>query len=359
MNPSRRRLRALATLLPTVLLAASLAQPAAVLAQAASAPAALQAGLRMLTVPASASGAPAVPVALFYPTQAPARSIAMGPFSVQVAVQAPPEATAKGLILLSHGTGGSELGHASLAQALARAGYLVAALRHPGDDWQDRSLLKKNPARYFDERPRQASRVIDALLADPAWGPRIRSDARGPRIGALGHSAGGYTVLALAGGLPELPRITAHCVAHRSEDPIFCGVGDDMPDMPPRSAAPAAPGAALRDPRVRAVVALAPVGVVFSAASLATIPVPTAVYIAALDRYLVPRFHGDWITSNLPAASRRPVANAWHFAFMDRPSMAIPSEDGDLRADPPGFDRAAFLQQLGQALPLFFDQAWD
>ena len=369
--PLALRSTRLAALLPSLLLAASLAQPVAALAQAAPAAVAgptWQAGLRTITVPASASGAPAIPVALFYPTLAPARSIAMGPFSVQVAMQAAPEATVKGLILLSHGTGGSELGHASLAQALARAGYLVAALRHPGDDWQDRSLLRTSPTRYFDERPRQASRVIDAVLADPAWGPRIRSDARGPRIGALGHSAGGYTVLALAGGLPEQPRIAAHCAAHRSEDPIFCSLGDGLP---PASAAPAAPGTAagattpaapttvLRDPRVRAVVALSPMGVVFNAASLAAIRVPTAVYTAALDRYLVPRFHGDWINGNLPAASRQPVANAWHFAFMDTPSMAIPSEDGDLRADPPGFDRAAFLQQLGQALPLFFDQAWD
>lgn len=58
--------------------------------------------------------------------------------------------------------------HSTLAQALARNGYLVAALRHPGDNYQDRSLLEKGPERYFDERPRQASRVIDAILADPA-----------------------------------------------------------------------------------------------------------------------------------------------------------------------------------------------
>jgi predicted dienelactone hydrolase len=36
------------------------------------------------------------------------------------------------LIVLSHG--GTELGHSSLAEALAQGGYLVAALRHPGDN---------------------------------------------------------------------------------------------------------------------------------------------------------------------------------------------------------------------------------
>ena len=123
----------------------------------------------------------------------------MGPFALDVAIGAKPVDKVKALILLSHGIGGSELGHSVLAQALARNGYLVAALRHPGDNWQDRSLIEKSPERYFDERPRQASRVIDAILADPAWKDRIASDSRGPRVGALGHSAGGYTVLALGG----------------------------------------------------------------------------------------------------------------------------------------------------------------
>jgi predicted dienelactone hydrolase len=46
----------------------------------------------------------------------------------------------QGLILLSHGTGGTGWATAA-AEALARHGYLVAAL-HPGDNWRDRSLLR-------------------------------------------------------------------------------------------------------------------------------------------------------------------------------------------------------------------------
>jgi predicted dienelactone hydrolase len=292
---------------------------------------------------------PSTTVALYYPTQVASRRIPMGPFTPNVAPQAPPEAAVKGLIILSHGTGGSELGHTSIAEALARHGYLVAALRHPGDNWQDRSLLRGRIDLYLAERPRQASRVIDALLADPAWRDRIARDSRGPRIGAVGHSAGGYTVLALAGGEPDLGRLTRHCQAERAGDPILCGL---VPATV--SAAPIGPVA---DVRVRAVAALSPLGVVFTAESLGRIRVPVAIYTAALDRFLVPRFHGDWVAATLPGATHRQVANAWHFAFMDPPLIAIPSEDGDLRADPPGFDRAAFLQQLARELPAFFDEA--
>jgi hypothetical protein len=60
----------------------------------------------------------------------------------------------------------------------------------------------------------------------------------------------------------------------------------------------------------------------------------------------------------MPRAELHRVPNSWHFAFMDTPSTAIPTLDGDIRADPPGFDRAAFLTQLGGELVVFFDQAF-
>ncbi len=317
---------------------------------------AFQAGWRQLSIPGPSSDAPTTSVALYYPTQAAARVIPMGPFAPNVAIQAAPETTVKGLIVLSHGTGGSELGHSRLAEGLAEAGYLVAALRHPRDNWQDQSLLTDSPATYFSERPRQVSRVIDALLSDPQWKDRIARDAQGPKIGAVGHSAGGYTVMALAGGQPDVLRIAKHCDTHQAEDPIFCRTGRSGP-APPQPAATAASDAPLTDPRVRAVVALAPVGVVFSASSLAGIRLPVAVYGAEQDRWLVPRFHAEWIARNLPGVAMHRVPNAWHFAFMDPPSMPIPSADGDIRADPPGFDRAAFLKQLSHELPAFFDKA--
>jgi predicted dienelactone hydrolase len=342
----------------------------------------MQAGWRQITVPGGAREPQATVVALYYPTSATARAVPMGPFTVTAAIGSAPAATVKGLIVLSHGTGGAELGHSSLAQALAQSGYLVAALRHPGDNWQDTSLRDGPGAgRYLERRPQQVSQLIDALLQDPLWKDRIASDSRGPRVGAVGHSAGGYTVLALAGGEPDMNRMFAHCDAQRQADPIFCGVGKlQLPAPAPAatataaatSTAAAAPArtanatfeqtkAVLTDPRVRAVVALAPLGVPFIGASLARITVPTLIYEAEQDRYLVPRFHSGWIVQNLPATpqtQRLSVPSAWHFVFMDTPSMPLPSPDGDIGADPSGFKRAAFLEQLGRALPAFFDQAW-
>ena len=313
---------------------------------------AFEAGWMQIQTAGATPDAPTTTVALYYPTMTAPRTIAMGPFALNVAIGAKPVDKVKALILLSHGIGGSELGHSALAQALARNGYLVAALRHPGDNWQDRSLIEKSPERYFDERPRQASRVIDAILADPAWKDRIATDSRGPRVGALGHSAGGYTVLALAGARPDLSRIRQHCLAEASEDPILCGVGRSGGAMPPLPAATPS----LKDDRVRAIVALAPAGVMLTAESLATVRSATMIYEAELDRFLVPKFHAEWVASNLPAPNLQRVPNAWHFAFMDTPSMSLPSPDGDVAANPPGFDRDAFLKQLAVEIVAFFDK---
>ena len=313
---------------------------------------AYEAGWVQFQAAAATPDGPPTLVALYYPTLAAPRAIAMGPFALDVAIGGKPVDKLKALILLSHGIGGSELGHSVLAQALARNGYLVAALRHPGDNWQDRSLIEQTPERYFDERPQQASRVIDAVLADPAWRDRIAADSQGPRVGALGHSAGGYTVLALAGARPDLSRIRTHCLAEAAADPIFCGLGRSVLALPMSPAA--APSR--QDARVRAIVAMAPAGVLLTAESLATVRPATLIYEAALDRFLVPRFHAEWVASHLPAANLQRVPNAWHFAFMDTPSMPIPSADGDVAADPPGFDRAAFLKQLGADITAFFDK---
>ncbi|GAB3758933.1 hypothetical protein GCM10028796_05350 [Ramlibacter monticola] len=228
---------------------------------------------------------PPTTVALFYPTAVAARTVSMGPWQPVVAPGgAVAEGQFRGLILVSHGTGGSEFNHHNLATRLARDGYLVAAVRHQGDNYQDRSLVTSG--RYFAERPRQLSRVLDALLASTEWGARIPAG----RIGAVGHSAGGYSVLALAGGQAEPARAAQHCRAVQ-DDPGFCSLakgpaGAESPgvqDASPARVTSPEQRVSVSDGRIRAVVVLAPMAVVFTAESLAAIKVPVRVMMAERD----------------------------------------------------------------------------
>lgn len=317
------------------------------------------AGLRTLVVP----GVEPVTVALFYPTPVVARTQPMGPWRPVVTPGAPVAAVPlKGLILISHGTGGHELGHHNLATRLAADGYLVAALRHPGDNWEDRSMITSG--RYFSERPRQVSRVLDSLLASPEWGPRIPAG----RIGAVGHSAGGYTVLALAGAQAEPARAAEHC-RNVSDDPGFCSLGK-LPSRPQSGqAAPAAAASAqvspaaqdgplvsVSDPRIRAVVAMAPMAVVFTQGSLKAISVPVRLMVAERDAVLSGKYHGAYVAANLLAAQSSTVPGAGHFAFMAQSVWPLPSEAGDAAANPEGFDRVAYHATLENEVAEFLDR---
>lgn len=298
-------------------------------------------------------------VALFYPTATPARVIPMGPWQPVVAPGSPAsDAPLKGLILLSHGTGGTELNHHNIASRLARDGYLVAAVRHPGDNWQDRSLVTSG--HYFSERPHQLTRVLDALLASPEWGARIPAD----RIGAVGHSAGGYSVLALAGAQAEPKRAAQHCLTVQ-DDPGFCSLAKGPVESPSAARAVPTGGPVARaemvsvpDRRIRAVVVMAPMAVVFTPASLAAIDVPVRVIVAEHDAVLNGKYHGGYVIANLPKAQANTVAGAGHFAFMAQSSMPLPSAAGDAASNPPGFDRAAFLPDLESQVSGFFAQQW-
>lgn len=321
---------------------------------------AAEAGFRQLTVAANGTEGKPGHAALYYPTADTARVIPMGPFPQNVAINGEPAQQFKGLIVISHGTVSTQIGFATLAQALARSGYLVASVEHVGDTWQDQSL-RATPARYFAERPRQVSRVIDAVLADPHWRTRIANGADGqPLVGAMGHSAGGYTVLALAGGRPVLSQLRKHCELEAAQDPVICDLSHSLGSgtAPANAAADGQEEPVQADPRVRAVVAMAPLGVLFSASSLATITVPVAVHTGEKDTFLVPRFHARWVAQNLRGtnASLQTVANAGHYAYMNTPSMDLPSPDGSVARDPQGFDRAAFLDRFAQESVVFFDK---
>lgn len=321
---------------------------------------ATEAGFRQMTVTANKADTKPAHFALYYPTPDAARVIPMGPFPQNVAINGAPTPTVKGLIVISHGTASTETGFATLAQSLARNGYLVASVEHVGDTWQDQSM-RATPGRYFAERPRQASRVIDTLLADPQWNTRIANgvDAR-PLIGALGHSAGGYTVLALAGGKPVLSSLRTHCELDAALDPVLCKLSSSVGSASGQAdtAKDGQEEPVQADTRVRAVMALAPMGVAFSASSLASISVPVAIYAGEKDTFLVPRFHAQWVMQNMRGANAtlQIVPNAGHYAFMNTPTMYLPSPDGNVAGDPQGFDRAAFLDSLAHEAAAFFDK---
>jgi predicted dienelactone hydrolase len=197
-----------ARIAPALLMAGALC--AALPAARAAEPAPFNAGMRMGAIPYRQVS---MPIALTYPTRSEAALRDFGPYRMTIAMgasAAPAPAAGWPLVFVSHGTGGSLLGHADLVAALARAGYVVVMLEHPGDNYRDRSLVAD--ARYFSERPAQLRALLQAFLdRDGAAGAAaggllgdLRIDAS--RVALIGHSAGGYTVPVVAGASGNVQR---------------------------------------------------------------------------------------------------------------------------------------------------------
>jgi hypothetical protein len=94
------------------------------------------------------------------------------------------------LVLFSPGQGSAPSGYAFLAAHLASHGILVAGITHHGD-LSDPDIT--------DNRPLDLKVVLDQLLAlNGEPGSIFQNAIDASRIGALGHSLGAYTVMALA-----------------------------------------------------------------------------------------------------------------------------------------------------------------
>ena len=283
--------------------------------------------------------------ALWYPADAAPGRTTVGPFTMNASRRAPVGSGRYGLVLLSHGSGGGRLNHRDTAIRLAEGGYIVAAPEHAGDSWRDRR--HSGTAANWLRRPRQLSAVLDRLLGDAVFGPHIDP----ARIGAVGHSAGGYSVLALIGGRADMAVLARHCTQRYEQDPGFCGYG--RPDGHPTGPMPD-----LSDPRVGAVAAVAPVGALFGEGAFAGVQVPAQIHLLAGDLVLREPWHAENIAALMGEYAQLVAhSNAHHFAFITPFPPAMADEVGAAGRDPAGFDRRAFLAEIDEQILRFFDDA--
>ena len=272
-------------------------------------------GCRTLGI-ADAALALTFPLLVFYPTGTPSRPEPIGPYTLDVALDAPIESGPFPVVLISHGTGGSPLTHRLLAHFLAAHGFVVGLPRHHANHRDDNAW--HNTPDNMVARPRHVSLAIDALRAE--FGAALRPDW----VAVVGHSLGGYTALALAGGQPgSLP--------HEHAD----GTPQPLP--------------VITDARVRALVLLAPATVWYRpVAALRNVRVPILLLMGEKDEW-TPDFHAQIVLNGVADRDQvtyRSIENAGHYSFLspfppERTSPSFPPSQ-----DPPGFDRVRFQAEL-------------
>ncbi len=267
------------------------------------------------------------------------------------------------LVLLSHGTGGCAPALLWLGHALAAHGYIVAAINHHGNTCGEAKLDARGFFLWW-ERAQDLSAVLDQLLADPTFGPHMDKQ----RIGAAGFSLGGYTVITVAGGRIDRARYLRFCDS--PERDFTCGPQPEFPQAPQlfqglEQSDPAVKRALLhsgdsyRDPRIRAVFAMAPVfGSGFASKDLADIRIPVEIVVGAGDTTAPPATNAQRYASLIRGARLRVISGAvGHYDFVPVCTEAGKKMVQRICDDAPGVDRRAVQREVSATAIEFFAHA--
>jgi len=302
------------------------------------------------------------PITVFHPSSSAAAPVQRGPFTLDLAWQGTPRPGNRRLIVFSHGSGGSPWPLADLARAFVEAGYTVALPEHRGDNYRDQKLQGPDT---WALRPGEVSAAIDALHADPRFGPLLQLD----QVGVYGTSAGGLTALTLAGAQWSPARFQRHCRAHLREDfPACVGLivtlrGTLFDDVKILVA-----GWVYRwlfrdetlqghaDPRIRAVIASVPMAAPIDPASLAHPRAAIGLVSAGQDQWLQPRFHVEAVRAACPACETvADLPQAGHGSLFSPWPQPLAASLSPMLVDPPGFDRSS-LPAVYARMVAFFQQ---
>ncbi len=194
------------------------------------------------------------------------------------------------LVVISHGIASDRTTFAYLARHLASHGLAVAVLEHPDTSSEAfrRFLggLQGSPnASDIVDRPLDITYLLNTLQersqADPAWRNQINLQA----VGVIGQSFGGYTALAVAGAPIDSRQLDRDLRDRCNTQTLDFNLSMLLQC---RGTELSVQTYDLRDDRVKAVIAINPVGsVLFGKQGLERIRIPTMI-IAGTDDYFAP-----------------------------------------------------------------------
>lgn len=274
----------------------------------------------------------------------------------RVAERAPPAAgRLRPVIVLSHGAFGSSRNYSWIGEYLAGNGFIVAGVSH----------FKESPV-YGPEtidpasalqpwlRPQDCTFALDYLFSQSEF----QKIADPLRIGALGHSSGGATVIALGGAVFDPRAMQQYCGSDTTERDRGC--------LYARGAEPGLPGepggqASCYDKRIRVIVALDPaLGPGHDAASLSSVSVPVHIIGAVHNDFLPFEHHAGRYASLIPGASLTRLDHGeGHFIFLDVCHTGIEANTVALCKDRPGIHRAEVHRRLMGIIRNFLDRHLD
>ncbi|HYO88948.1 MAG TPA: alpha/beta fold hydrolase, partial [Candidatus Limnocylindrales bacterium] len=196
------------------------------------------------------------------------------------------------LVVLAHGLGGSNTMQAYLGEHLASEGFVVMAINYADSA---EGTGDADPALSMFTRPRDVGWQIDLaeeLNTDPDSVLYELVDTE--QVAVVGHSNGGYTALAAGGGQVDLTGPTSWCVMRSdlalapevgggTPQQLFCNRTEELAALAGLENVPEVLWPSWGDPRVDAIVPLAPIAFYMGADSTAAVTVPTLIIVGSGD----------------------------------------------------------------------------
>jgi predicted dienelactone hydrolase len=269
------------------------------------------------------------------------------------------DARPRPVVLLSHGFGGTARIMAWFGTALARHGYVVVAVDHPGNNGRDPMTV--GGAVLSWERPGDLATALDKVKTDPEVGPHLDLD----RLGAAGFSAGGFTTLVEAGARVDFERFLRFCDAH--PDDGVCAPQKEFQfsrsDAEAFFAQPAvAPARAhLKDdlsiPGVKAAFVMAPALVQsLDPDSLKGMRPPVRILLGDADKVAPPATNGEVAAALIPGAKLTELPRVGHYDFL---AECTPAGNAMIPVCPTEVPRAATHEVAIDEALAFFDATLD
>ncbi|NJM54375.1 MAG: hypothetical protein HC846_13955, partial [Blastocatellia bacterium] len=220
------------------------------------------------------------------------------------------------VILFSHGAMGAASNYSWLAEHLARKNYLVIGVSHFGESlvFGFDSIDPTSVARFGD-RTKDLNFALESIIGRSKYAENIDST----RIGAIGHSSGGASVLMINGAEFSPEKLVEYCRKSKPGNDKGCdyprGVENDITRFMPTKSA-----------RVfKAIVALDPaVGQGFTKNGLKSSITPTLIIGSVKNDFLPFKFHAGYLGNRIKKAEIHKLNDGeGHFVYLDECSLPI------------------------------------
>ncbi len=242
----------------------------------------------------------------------------------------PKSSTPVPVIIISHGLASNRQTFAYLGKHYASHGFAVAVIEHSDISMENLGKFLSGEVKFPEptnlvDQPLDVKYVIDKLEQESQSNPQLQDKLNLEQIGALGQSFGGYTVLALAGGQLD-PTATRAICQENNYDRLLLDLSSlakcTFKYLPPRPYQ-------LQDQRIKAVMAINPLGKIFAEEGMSQIKIPTAIVSGTNDLITPPvteqMLPFTWLKSSDKYLFL--VQPGTHFSFLQEGTGVFPVPD--------------------------------